>query len=331
MLSIEESIVLVKRLIFVKTIGKNERKWVFHVKRLPTMKQLQYLVALAETRHFGRAAERCFITQSTLSAGIRDLEAVLEVEVAERTNRQVMLTRVGERIAERARALLRDAEDVMDIARASRAPMTGEIRLGVIPTIGPFLLPTVMPSLRTTFHALKLYLREDRTLPLLSRLSEGELDLAVIALPFDTGDFCVEVIFEDRLLFACSRDHPLAGQDVVDLETLDMDQLMLLEEGHCLRDQTLEFCHDRNLRTTSPYEATSLHTLVQMVAAGIGVALIPELAVDAAITNGANVSLSQTKLPAFRRIGVAWRSTSSRTRDFQTLTRFFREIFKQSA
>ena len=298
------------------------------MKRLPTLKQLQYLVALAETRHFGRAAERCFITQSTLSAGIRDLESVLETEVAERTNRQVMLTRVGERITERARVLLRDAEDVMDIARASRAPMTGEIRLGVIPTIGPFFLPTAMPSIRGRFQKLKLYLREDRTIQLLSRLGEGELDLAVIALPFDTGDLCVEVILEDELLFACARNHPLAGKEVVDLEAIDVDQLMLLEEGHCLRDQTLEFCRDRNLTTTSPFEATSLHTLVQMVAADIGVALIPKLAIDSAVTNGANVSLSRTKVPAFRRIGVAWRATSPRTRDFQTLTRFFRESFR---
>ncbi len=297
------------------------------MKRLPTLKQLQYLVALAETRHFRRAAELCFITQSTLSAGIRDLESVLEVEVAERTNRQVLLTRVGERIAEKARELLRDAEDVMDIARASRAPMTGEIRLGVIPTIGPFFLPTVMPALRARFQGLKLYLREDRTLQLLSRLADGELDLAVIALPFDTGDFRVEVLFEDELLLACARNHPLAGKEAIDLESLDIDQLILLEEGHCLRDQTLEFCPDRNLRTSSPFEATSLHTLVQMVAADIGVALIPKLAVDASITNGANVALARTKMPAFRQIGVAWRSSSLRTQDFQTLTRFFREIF----
>lgn len=297
------------------------------MKRLPTLKQLQYLVALAETRHFRRAAELCFITQSTLSAGIRDLESVLEVEVAERTNRQVLLTRVGERIAEKARELLRDAEDVMDIARASHAPMTGEIRLGVIPTIGPFFLPTVMPALRARFQGLKLYLREDRTLQLLSRLADGELDLAVIALPFDTGDFRVEVLFEDELFLACARNHPLAGKEAIDLESLDVDQLILLEEGHCLRDQTLEFCPDRNLRTSSPFEATSLHTLVQMVAADIGVALIPKLAVDASITNGANVALARTKMPAFRQIGVAWRSSSLRTQDFQTLTRFFREIF----
>ena len=297
------------------------------MKRLPTLKQLQYLVALAETRHFRRAAELCFITQSTLSAGIRDLESVLEVEVAERTNRQVLLTRVGERIAEKARELLRDAEDVMDIARASRAPMTGEIRLGVIPTIGPFFLPTVMPALRARFQGLKLYLREDRTLQLLSRLADGELDLAVIALPFDTGDFRVEVLFEDELFLVCARNHPLAGKEAIDLESLDVDQLILLEEGHCLRDQTLEFCPDRNLRTSSPFEATSLHTLVQMVAADIGVALIPKLAIDASITNGANVALARTKMPAFRQIGVAWRSSSLRTQDFQTLTRFFREIF----
>lgn len=331
MLSIWKALVLAKRLIIVISIVKHERERLNSMKRLPTMKQLQYLVALSETRHFGRAAERCFITQSTLSAGIRDLESVLETEVAERTNRQVMLTRVGARIAEKAKVLLRDAEDVMDIARASRAPMTGEIRLGVIPTIGPFFLPSVMPLLRVRFHALKLFLREDRTAQLLARLNDGELDLAVIALPFETGDLSVEVIFEDELLFACARNHPFAGRDVVDLGALDVDQLMLLEEGHCLRDQTLEFCTDRRLKTTNPFEATSLHTLVQMVAAGIGVALIPKLAVDASITNGANISLSRTKIPAFRQIGVAWRSSSLRTTDLQILTQFFRDTFTSSA
>ncbi|MDD9981025.1 MAG: LysR family transcriptional regulator, partial [Gammaproteobacteria bacterium] len=157
------------------------------MKRLPTMKQLQYLVALADTRHFGRAAERCHITQSTLSAGIRDLESVLGTAVAERSNRHVLITRVGAQIAERAKALLRDAEEVMEVARAGRSPMTGEMRLGVIPTIGPFLLPRVLPGLRERFPELTVYLREEQTAPLLARLEDGELDAALIALPYETG------------------------------------------------------------------------------------------------------------------------------------------------
>ena len=178
------------------------------MKRLPTLKQLQYLVALAETRHFARAAERCHITQSTLSAGIRDLESVLETAVAERSNRHVLMTRTGIRIAERARSLLRDAEEVMELARAGRAPMTGEMRLGVIPTIAPFYLPRVLPALRERFPELTIYLREEQTAPLLGRLENGELDAGLIALPCDTGGLATGVIFEDEFLFACDPTTP---------------------------------------------------------------------------------------------------------------------------
>ena len=181
------------------------------MKRLPTMKQLEYLAALADTRHFGRASERCHVTQSTLSAGIRDLESVLGTAVAERSNRRVLITRVGMQIAERAKALLRDAEEVMELARAGRSPMTGEMRLGVIPTIGPFYLPRVLPALREKFPELTLYLREEQTAPLLARLEDGELDAALIALPYDIGDLAAEVILEDEFLFACDRTHALAG------------------------------------------------------------------------------------------------------------------------
>ncbi len=157
------------------------------MKRLPTMKQLQYLVALAETQHFGQAAEHCHITQSTLSAGIRDLESALGAAVAERTNRQVLITRAGRQIAKRAKAILREAEEVMEVARADLTPMTGEMRLGVIPTIGPFFLPRVLPAFRERYPELTIYLREEQTVPLLARLEEGELDIALIALPYDTG------------------------------------------------------------------------------------------------------------------------------------------------
>ena len=296
------------------------------MKRLPTMKQLQYLVALADTRHFGRAAERCHITQSTLSAGIRDLESVLGTAVAERSNRHVLITRIGERIAERAKALLRDAEEVMELARAGRAPMTGEMRLGVIPTIGPFLLPRVLPGLRERFPELTIYLREEQTAPLLDRLEDGELDAALIALPCDTGGLATDVILEDEFLFACNRTHALAGTGEVSLSALAGDRLLLLEEGHCLRGHALDVCRMGDKTARAQFEASSLHTLVHMVAAGIGVTLIPRLAVDAHIVRSTDVSLSRLAVPASRRIGLAWRGTSSRSEEFRLLAATLRQL-----
>ena len=296
------------------------------MKRLPTMKQLEYLVALADTRHFGRAAERCHITQSTLSAGIRDLETVLGTAVAERSNRHVLMTRVGTAIAGRAKALLRQAEEVMEIAGADRAPMTGEMRLGVIPTIGPFLLPRVLPALRERFPELTVYLREDQTVPLLARLVDGEVDAALIALPCETGDLAVEDILEDEFLFACNRSHALAGAEAVPRDALEGEPLMLLEEGHCLRGHALDVCGAGNTQARAQFEASSLHTLVQMVAAGIGVTLVPRIAVEARITRGTDISLSRLAAPASRRIGLAWRRTSMRAEEFRLLSSTLREL-----
>ena len=296
------------------------------MKRVPTMRQLQYLVALADTRHFSRAAERYHITQSTLSAGIRDLETVLGTVVAERSTRPLVITRVGVRIVERARALLRDADEMMEIARAAHAPMTGEMRLGVIPTISPFLLPRVLPVLRQRFPDLTIYLREEQTAPLLARLEDGELDAALIAFPYETGDLGVDLISEDEFLFACHRDHPLAGAEAISRDALEGAELLLLEEGHCLRGHTLDVYRIGDERARAQFEASSLHTLVQMVAAGIGVTLIPTLAVDAQITQGTNISLSRLAMPASRQIGLAWRRTSLRTGDYKVLASTLREL-----
>ena len=296
------------------------------MKRLPTMKQLQYLVSLADTRHFGRAALRCNITQSTLSAGIRDLETVLGTAVAERSNRRVLITPVGAQIAERAKSVLREAEEVMEVARAGRSPMTGEMRLGVIPTIGPFVLPRVFPALRERYPELTIYLREEQTAPLLARLEDGDLDVALIALPYETGDLRIDVIMEDEFLFACNRNHSLAGTDEVSLEAIAGEQLMLLEEGHCLRGHTLDVCTTTDRRSRAQFEASSLLTMVQMVAAGVGVALIPRLAVDAHITRGTAISLSRIGVPAARQIGLAWRQMSLRSREFRMLADTLREL-----
>ena len=296
------------------------------MKRLPTMKQLQYLVALAETRHFGRAALRCNITQSTLSAGIRDLESVLGTAVAERSNRRVLITPVGTQIAERAKAVLLGAEEVMEVARAGRSPMTGEMRLGVIPTIGPFVLPRVFPALRERYPELMIYLREEQTAPLLARLEDGDLDVALIALPYETGDLRIDVITEDEFLFACNRNHALAGTDEISLEAIAGEQLMLLEEGHCLRGHTLDVCTTSDRRSRAQFEASSLLTMVQMVAAGVGVALIPRLAVDAHITQGTDISLSRLGVSAARQIGLAWRQMSLRSKEFRMLADTLREL-----
>ena len=296
------------------------------MKRLPTIKQLQYLVALAETRHFGRAADHCHISQSTLSAGIRDLESVLGTAVAERSNRHVLMTRVGEQIAERAKVLLRDAEEIMELARAGRSPMTGEMHLGVIPTIGPFYLPQVLPALRELFPALTFYLREEQTVPLLARLEEGELDVALIALPCETGDLDTDVIFEDEFLFACHRTHALAGSGEVSLEALAGQRLLLLEEGHCLRGHALDVCEMGDTRTRAQFEASSLHTLVHMVAAGIGATLIPRLAADAHIAQGTDISLLPINVPVSRQIGLAWRQTSLRQEEFRLLANALRGL-----
>ena len=212
------------------------------MKLLPSLKQLEYLVALVETRHFAKAAQRCNITPSTLSAGIRDLEGVLGVAVAERTKRSVLITPIGQAIAERARQLLRDAEDVMALASTQREPMTGELMLGAIPTIGPFVLPKVIPAVEEKYPKLRLYLREEQTAVLLSRLRDGELDVALIALPYDTGNLGVSILFEDAFMFACHADHPLARhKSITDDDLLDQP-LLLLEEGHCLRGHALDVC-----------------------------------------------------------------------------------------
>ena len=296
------------------------------MKRLPTMKQLEYLAALAEARHFGRAAERCNVTQSTLSAGIRDLETVLGTAVAERSNRHVLITRAGVEIAERAKALLCAAEEIMEVASAGRSPLSGEMHLGVIPTIGPYLLPGVLPGLRERFPELTVYLKEEQTTRVLARLADGELDAVLIALPCETGDLAVEEILEDEFLFACDRTHPLAGVDEVPPEALAGERLLLLEDGHCLRGHALDVCQAGDRRVRAQFEASSLHTLVQMVAAGIGVTLIPRLAVEAEIARGTGISLSRLGAPAYRRVGLAWRQTSLRTGEFRLLSRALREL-----
>lgn len=296
------------------------------MKLIPTLKQLEYLSALAETQHFGKAAERCSVTVSTLSAGIQDLEDVLGVALAERTKRRVLITSLGNDIAIRARTLLLGAEDIMSLATTNRTPLTGDVRLGVIPTVGPFLLPRILHGLRTSYPALRLILDEKLTQPLLDRLRFGELDLALIALPFDTRELATQVLFEDEFVFACSEGHPFGRQRKVSMADLAREPLMLLEEGHCLRAHALQVCTQRGKNRRSPFEASSFHTLVQMVGSGIGVTLLPKLAVDMGIADGMDISLLPLAEPASRQIALVWRQASPRHDEFAMLARAIQDL-----
>ena len=296
------------------------------MKLLPSLKQLEYLVALADTKHFGKASEQCNVTPSTLSAGIRDLEGILGVSLAERNKRRVLITSIGDEIAHRARQLLRDAEDIMELAMSNREPMTGDIRLGVIPTVGPFLLPRVLPALNDRYPALRLFLEEELTAPLLDRLRLGKIDVALIAMPYDIEGLAFSILFDDEFIFACNRSHPLSQRKEVSVDELREQPLMLLEEGHCLRTHALEACKLRPSQARSKFEASSFHTLVQMVASGIGVTLLPKLAVDAHITNGINIKLVPLAEASRRQIGLVWRQSSLRGREFEALGAAMRNI-----
>jgi LysR family hydrogen peroxide-inducible transcriptional activator len=289
------------------------------MKLLPSLKQLEYLVALAEDEHFGRAAERCSVTASTLSAGIGDLENVLGVSLAERSKRHVRMTPLGLEIAERARRLLRDAEDITELANARRAPLTGELTLGLIPTIAPYLLPRVLPGLHAAHPALRLYLREEQTAALLAKLRGGEIDAAVIALPYDTAGLAVAELFQDRFQLAVPAGHDLARHELVVHNDLAGQPLLLLEEGHCLRGHALAACKLADEAIRAEFAATSLATLVQMVEMGLGLTLLPQLALDANILAGTSIRLVPLAGGATRTIALVWRPHSPRAAEFALL------------
>jgi LysR family hydrogen peroxide-inducible transcriptional activator len=297
------------------------------MRALPSLRQLQHLVALAERRHFGRAAAACHVGQSSLSASIAALEAILEAPLVDRTRRRVALTPLGRATAERARRILAEAEALVDAVEAGRAPLTGELGLGVIPTIAPFLLPRAFPRLRRRFPRLRLYLTEDLTERLLAGLHEGALDLVLLALPFEVGPAETAVLFEDAFRFACRRDHPLAAREAVSPQAIEGTDLLLLKEGHCLRGHALAACRLRPRRALNPFEASSLHTLVQMADNGLGATLLPELAIAGGILKGTSlVALPLRPAGPARRIALAWRKGTGRRAAFLLLAEALREI-----
>lgn len=291
----------------------------------PNFRHLAYLVALAEHRHFGKAAEASSVTQSTLSAGIRELEAVLGVQVAERTKRSVILTRIGHLLAEKAAALLRSADDMLDIAAEAAAPFSGTISLGTIPTIGPYLLPRIIPALRERFPELRFALREDKTGDLLDRLAHGRLDLVLIAFPYEMEGLETMMLFDDAYRFACATDHPFAHVESVAMERLGGERLMLLERDHCLHSHALPLLREAPGIAEATFSATSLPTLVAMVAEGMGATLLPDLAINAGIAGGNMIAIRPMSGEAnVRNIGLAWRRQSGRSETFREIGDFLR-------
>jgi LysR family hydrogen peroxide-inducible transcriptional activator len=287
---------------------------------LPTLKQLQYLVALKDAGHFGRAADACFVTQSTLSAGLRELETLIGVTLVERTRRVVRFTPLGDRIADKARRVLREAEELGDIARAAGRPLSGEMRMSVIPTIAPFMLPHILPRLRRDYPDLKLFLREEPSGPACEGLHNGRTDCVLLALPFACGDVASHHLFDDKLFVAYQpQDMPTAPL-TIPASLIDETRLLLLEDGHCLKDHALSACNRPELRAEATMLGTSLHTIVQMVDNGLGMTMLPEMALKAGILDHTSIVARPLDADnAVRRIALVWRRASPREKDFALL------------
>ena len=287
---------------------------------LPSLRQLRYLTALAESLNFTRAAQACFVSQSTLSAGLKELESTLGLQLVERDRQNVALTPAGEAVLARARDLLSYAEDLVALAKTSGAPMQGTIRLGVIPTIAPFLLPRLIPDFREKYPLLKFALREDLSANLLGRIRSRQLDMAIIALPYETEGLMVRPLFDDEFWLVALKDDPAIQGKRVSLPAKVADRLLLLEEGHCLREHSLQACKRSEIASSESIEATSLLTLIQMVESGMGIGLIPEMAMRAGLLNGSALIGRPLESPAPKRtVALLARPSTPLIREFDII------------
>jgi LysR family transcriptional regulator, hydrogen peroxide-inducible genes activator len=295
---------------------------------LPTLKQLQYLVALEEHGHFGKAADACFVTQSTLSAGIRELESLIGLVLVERTRRVVRFTPLGSRMVAKAHRILREAEEFSDMARAAGKPLSDELRMSVIPTIAPFLLPRMLPALRKQYPDLKLFLREETSTAACDALHKGQVDCVLLALPYPSGDTENAHLFDDSLYVAFPKGEPDNPPPTITPDLIDESRLLLLVDGHCLKDHALAACNRPELRASATMLGTSLHTLIQMVDNGLGQTLIPEMAVKAGLLDGTEVLARPLDTPhASREIALVWRTNSPRHTDFELLAEAMRGLY----
>jgi LysR family hydrogen peroxide-inducible transcriptional activator len=277
------------------------------------LKDLKYLVALADTGHFGKAAERSFVSQPTLSAQLKKLEEYLGVKLVERQPKNVQLTEVGKQIVVRARRMLDEGDEIVALARSNTDPFAGKLKIALIPTIGPYLLPRVMQKIRKALPQLGLMLYEYQTEPLLKRLRDGEIDVGIIALPTLQEGIESRALYEEAFTVALPNHHPLAAKNSIKVSDLKGQTLLLLEDGHCLRDQALEVCSRVDVKEAEDFRATSLETLRQMVVAGLGITLLPEMAVEAPFGSQRGLTIRQFAKPTpSRTVGAVWRKSSTR-------------------
>jgi LysR family hydrogen peroxide-inducible transcriptional activator len=277
------------------------------------LKDLKYLVALADTGHFGKAAERSFVSQPTLSAQLKKLEEFLGVKLVERQPKNMQLTEVGKQIVVRARRMLDEGEEIIALARSNTDPFAGKLKMGLIPTIGPYLLPRVMPKIRKAVPQLGLMLYEYQTEALLKRLRDGEIDLGIMALPVMGEGLESRALYEEAFTVALPTHHPLAAKSTIKVQDLKGQTLLLLEDGHCLRDQALEVCSRVDVHEAQDFRATSLETLRQMVVAGLGITLLPEMAVESPYGSQRGLAIRPFHKPTpSRTVGAVWRKSSTR-------------------
>lgn len=292
---------------------------------LPTIRQLQFLCALADQGTFSKAADACLVAQPTLSAAVRQVEAALGIQLVERGSRSTRLTPAGEAVVARARRILAEAADLVSEAHQASAPLAGPFRLGAIPTIAPFVLPKTLRKLRQSYPDLKLLLREEKSAELVGALKSRTLDAAIIALPWPTPGIEVEVIQKDEFLLAMPNGHPLAEADTLKAASLLGEQVLLLEEGHCMRGHAEAVCTMPGIERRNDVSATSLQTMIQMVGGGLGLSLVPKIASDAGVTRGAGVTVRgfDEEVPG-RTIAIAWRKGSSRKEEAQLIANIIR-------
>lgn len=295
---------------------------------LPTTKQLRYFVALEQIGHFGKAAEACFVSQPAFSVAIRELESTLNIQLVDRTNKNVTVTSLGRDIAAQARQVLRDMEELVDLAQGNQQPLSGQLKLGVIPTIAPFLLPLLLPALRKAYPNLKLYLKEDLTDRVYSCLMDGELDIILIALPYELRNVTEMSLFKDHFYLAHHAKSTLVDPAHYQVSELPEDSILLLEDGHCMRDHALTACSIKNADKVSSITATSLLTLVQMVDADLGVTYLPEMAIGSSLLKNTRIKTTALDKDSFREIGLVWRKASTRGDEFELLGRFIKDNYQ---
>lgn len=291
---------------------------------LPTIKQLRYFVALSEHQHFGRAAAACFVSQSAFSVAIRDLESLLAAGLVDRTNKNVTITAHGMAVANKARRCLREVEELVEMAREGQQPLSGKLRLGVIPTIAPFLLPRLLPPLRKAYPSLQLYLHEDLSQRLYQRLMSGELDVLLIALPYELAQTEQLTLFKDPFRLAARKDSKLVDPENYQPNKLAPETILLLEDGHCLRDHAISACKLRKAEQLSHFCASSPLTLVEMVDADLGITFLPEMAEGSPLLKSTRIKTWPLSDRSYREIGLVWRQGSSQRATFELLGEFIK-------